>query len=1125
MPAKKRSKQQATKSNNKAKNSQNQINVQAHNDFKKLIAAHEKINHPLVWLAFQLKHIFTWSVKLIVPDFLVGHPNLFDNLRTLRKHPRFKPLRMLLVSWLVVTLVMGGTGWYILDNASNSEAEGAKWLFDKSENFSFDSSKIDISQGKAKLKSVDQIDDDNTADGFGGGKQQKTEWNTSTNQITLNKGGRQSGHGQYTSRIINGGSSQASWENFSWVPQQPYGKELPDNQTIETDYASGNADMTANELLYHLNETSGPLADSSGQGAKGEAFKGVDYGAEGIFNSGLYFDGKDDYVALDKYYATPGGLTELTSCAWFKVAPGEGGWSLIDFDRSEYFNLEVGYYNRDSNVINFATRGYQKSIHDLVGKKNVRDNKWHFACGVYDGTDKIIYVDGVEDARVKNPHGGAGLGTGVTRYGFIGDGSEATSYNQSRNGFYFKGFIDEVAVYHRTLSDSEILSQYQRGALSLKYQVRSCADAACQAEDFKGPDGTNDTYYSELDNNDDLTPSLSLQNISADRYFQYRAYLETRNSLYSPSLSQVKIDPIHYPTDYPSIINKYPLPQFTALDGFIEATDSQNQGTVKYQISNNGTDWYHWSDNQWQKTTKAEEANSSHEIDKQIKSFADSVGEGTFYFQAFLYSDGLQAVELDQVEVSYSYEEKDDSDQDEPDDQEEESDEKDEDQDKEEEPDNSKDDEQTDKQEKESKDQKDDDQKTEKDTEDDSDQEDQDDGDKKDQDQKESKEDDQTTSRTTTRWSNNSTTTGTPYTGGPQTFDSQETTEKLTDINKETDVLLEKINQWGTKTYQTNGNFSQVNTVEVVDITSLLAELSLVSSKLKQVIEPIIGNGEVIAEVLTIPSIEEADVEMIKNKALDLQALANNIKYLLENGRAPVTTTWYTFGTLNFKVLLTNPTDQERKISLRTCLPEEVKEENILEKDEDLKLEYDEGNQCLAVMVADMINPKESKIKKIKVDDLWSISEEELNNLRDQSDNLAAELANTYHQNKAQELKQENLDLINQITRKQRESKATPQEHILAFRELKNDLQKVKDNIVEMEKIKDNVSGFSGMMAQLGRAQVIARGGIYSVIVSGIILILFVIYRMWKHQMELVATTMSLNTETLSLIKKQRSKE
>ncbi len=173
----------------------------------------------------------------------------------------------------------------------------------------------------------------------------------------------------------------------------------------------------------------------------------------------LKFDGTDDFVAIeDMHYNTAHEITALTVSGWILAFPGEAGWSIADFDRSEYYNVEIGWHDQSTNVVNFATYSSSGGIHDMVGSTNVRDGKWHFITAVYDGTDKRIYVDGTLDATATNPHSGTGLGIGgsSTRYGFIGDGSEATSFNGSRNGFYFKGSIDEVSIWHQVLTVTEI---------------------------------------------------------------------------------------------------------------------------------------------------------------------------------------------------------------------------------------------------------------------------------------------------------------------------------------------------------------------------------------------------------------------------------------------------------------------------------------------------------------------------------------------------------------------------------------------------------------------------------------------------------------------------------------------
>ncbi len=109
-------------------------------------------------------------------------------------------------------------------------------------------------------------------------------------------------------------------------------------------------------------------------------------------------------------------------------------------------------------------------------------------------------------------------------------------------GSQFAGALDEVAVFSRMLSATEVNDAWRRGALRANYQVRSCDDAACAGESFMGPDGTGSTVYSELMNTGLTPPSaLPLTNVADNQYFQYRVVLETDAAAISPEIRSVTI--------------------------------------------------------------------------------------------------------------------------------------------------------------------------------------------------------------------------------------------------------------------------------------------------------------------------------------------------------------------------------------------------------------------------------------------------------------------------------------------------------------------------------------------------------------------------------------------------------
>jgi hypothetical protein len=176
-------------------------------------------------------------------------------------------------------------------------------------------------------------------------------------------------------------------------------------------------------------------------------------------NTALEFDGTNDYVALNKSYNSVGAIPQITIEAWVNTSVSGVGsydnWAIVDFDRSEYFNLFV---RGDNGEVGFSTTATSGGIHDFYSGVSVNDGSWHHITAVYDGVNKIIYIDGVQVAVSNNPHSGVALGTGLTRFGVLGDGSESGAYNAGRNNFYYDGLIDELRLWNDVRTPAEIMN-------------------------------------------------------------------------------------------------------------------------------------------------------------------------------------------------------------------------------------------------------------------------------------------------------------------------------------------------------------------------------------------------------------------------------------------------------------------------------------------------------------------------------------------------------------------------------------------------------------------------------------------------------------------------------------------
>jgi len=181
----------------------------------------------------------------------------------------------------------------------------------------------------------------------------------------------------------------------------------------------------------------------------------------------LSFDGTNDYIALPISYNGTSAVPVVSVEAWVRTSfTGSGynsNWAIVDFDRSDFYDLFV---RGDDGRVGFSTYSTNGGVNDFYGTTSVNDGQWHHIAAVYNGTDKFIYVDGTLDATITNPHGGNSLGKSTTRFGFIGDGSEAGSYNANKNNIFYEGDISEVRIWNRALDGAELDANKYPGAVT-----------------------------------------------------------------------------------------------------------------------------------------------------------------------------------------------------------------------------------------------------------------------------------------------------------------------------------------------------------------------------------------------------------------------------------------------------------------------------------------------------------------------------------------------------------------------------------------------------------------------------------------------------------------------------------
>src|SRR4030042_1362592 len=198
-----------------------------------------------------------------------------------------------------------------------------------------------------------------------------------------------------------------------------------------------------------MNEGGGNrVNDLSGNGNHG-TITGATW-VPGKFGPCLSFDGDGDYVNLGLAPNIGNGGSQLSVCAWIKVPTNTVPGFQVIIDKTSTGTDIFDFYIDSGEDIRFRLFNESGSnaagIYD-EGVLNVA-NQWVFISGVFNGTKITVYKNGVPD----NPNAANWVG------GNIRSDSHTLSigaYNGG-SGYYFNGSIDNVMIYKRALSASEI---------------------------------------------------------------------------------------------------------------------------------------------------------------------------------------------------------------------------------------------------------------------------------------------------------------------------------------------------------------------------------------------------------------------------------------------------------------------------------------------------------------------------------------------------------------------------------------------------------------------------------------------------------------------------------------------
>jgi len=236
-------------------------------------------------------------------------------------------------------------------------------------------------------------------------------------------------------------------------------------------FDTGKVDFTNNLAFDETGKNNGTLVSMSSANQ-----------VQGKLEKGLEFDGVADYVTVPAL----GTFNTASISAWFKDMEVSGNDHIVFSQASD--NGACGSYTINSDDTSYGQICFSDSTYQTATSNiDTRDGLWHHGVTLFDGTYVKFYLDGVLVATSNSVTGKTVPLNRVTQS--IG------SYLQVAN--FFDGSIDDVRIYNRALTATEVAKLYTNSAPTyISTTITGVADGLVGHWTFDGPDtdwGSNTT--------------------------------------------------------------------------------------------------------------------------------------------------------------------------------------------------------------------------------------------------------------------------------------------------------------------------------------------------------------------------------------------------------------------------------------------------------------------------------------------------------------------------------------------------------------------------------------------------------------------------------------------------------
>jgi PKD repeat protein len=266
-----------------------------------------------------------------------------------------------------------------------------------------------------------------------------------------------------------GGSNTTTKAGFITVTAASGGNDDEDDPSATTGLVAA----------FGFEELSGAkVVDASGSGNHGTLTEATRI-TSGRYGKAMKFDGVNDWITVNDS-ASLDLTTAMTLEAWVypTVANATADTILVKEDGSNSAYYLYGAEDTPQPVAGARIGGYQSPR----GPSTLAANQWTHLAGTFDGQSIKLFVNGAQVAE-QSVTGTIPASSGVLRIG-----------GNAIWGEFFKGYIDEVRIYNRALSATEIVADSQKAISSTNPPEAKLGDDQVESVSDSNPQGMAEAF-------------------------------------------------------------------------------------------------------------------------------------------------------------------------------------------------------------------------------------------------------------------------------------------------------------------------------------------------------------------------------------------------------------------------------------------------------------------------------------------------------------------------------------------------------------------------------------------------------------------------------------------------------